>query len=146
MKIYLNDESIPPVFAAEQSLRDAVQNLGGLGLAGHVGSVTAVATSPDGRWLVTGSYDKTARLWDLSAAEPERTARVLAGHVGPVSAVAISTDGNSAGDRELGQNRAAAGTSPPPSPGRSARVLAGHTGYVYAVAISPDGKVAGDRE
>ena len=46
------------------------------------GPVDALAISPDGRWLVTGSGDKTARLWDLTAAEPEKTARVLAGHTG----------------------------------------------------------------
>jgi WD40 repeat protein len=34
-------------------------------LRGHEGPVTAVAISPDNRWLVTGSADKTARLWDL---------------------------------------------------------------------------------
>ena len=35
----------------------------------------------------------TARLWDLTAKEPEKTARVLSGHTGPVVAVAVSGDG-----------------------------------------------------
>jgi WD40 repeat protein len=34
-------------------------------LRGHEGPVKAMAISPDSRWLVTGSADKTARLWDL---------------------------------------------------------------------------------
>ena len=31
----------------------------------HAAKVTRVALSPNGRWLVTTSYDKTAALWDL---------------------------------------------------------------------------------
>jgi len=34
-------------------------------LKGHEDSVTAVAFSPDKRWVVTLSSDTTARLWDL---------------------------------------------------------------------------------
>ena len=62
-------------------------------LKGHNEPVNAVAISADSRWLVTGSGDNTAGLWDLSAEEPENTARVLKGHDGSVKAVAISSDG-----------------------------------------------------
>ena len=34
-------------------------------LNGHTDGVQRVAISPDSRWLVTGSDDSTARLWDL---------------------------------------------------------------------------------
>ncbi|HEX8199472.1 MAG TPA: WD40 repeat domain-containing protein, partial [Isosphaeraceae bacterium] len=33
--------------------------------AGHSGPVYALAPAPDGRWLVTGSSDQTARIWRL---------------------------------------------------------------------------------
>ena len=45
-----------------------------------MGTVNAVAISPDNRWLVTGSDDKTARLWDLSAKDPAANPVVLRGH------------------------------------------------------------------
>ena len=51
-----------------------------------------MAISPDNRWVVTGSDDNTARLWDLSAKDPAANPVVLRGHEGPVRAVAISPD------------------------------------------------------
>jgi WD40 repeat protein len=50
----------------------------------------AVAFSPDGRLIVSGSYDKTVRVWD-AATGAER--RVLQGHSDYVNAVAFSLDG-----------------------------------------------------
>jgi WD40 repeat protein len=50
-----------------------------------------VAISSDNRWVVTGSSDKTARLWDLSAKDPAANPVVLR-HDGVVYAVAISPD------------------------------------------------------
>jgi WD40 repeat protein len=52
-----------------------------------------VAISPDGRWLVTGSEDGTARVWDLQAQDPGADPVVLRGHQGEIHAVAISPDG-----------------------------------------------------
>jgi WD40 repeat protein len=61
-------------------------------LRGHEGSIAAVAISPDSHWVVTGSYDKTARLWDLSAKDPAANPVILRGHEDPIVAVAISPD------------------------------------------------------
>ena len=38
-------------------------------LEGHTGGVTSAAFSPDGRRVVTGSYDNTARVWDTPPVE-----------------------------------------------------------------------------
>jgi WD40 repeat protein len=54
--------------------------------------VRAVAISPDNRWVVTGSADKTARLWALSAKDPAANPIVLRGHDGFVNAVGVSPD------------------------------------------------------
>src|SRR4029077_2987519 len=59
-------------------------------LRGHEGAVYGAAFSPDGRRIVTASFDKTARIWDANAA---REIGVLRGHEGGVSSAAFSPDG-----------------------------------------------------
>ncbi|MFL5342396.1 MAG: WD40 repeat domain-containing protein [Gemmataceae bacterium] len=61
-------------------------------LAGHRGQVTALAFSPDGRTLASGSRDKVVRFWsiDEGAAVPRRSYEWPAG---AVYALAFSSDG-----------------------------------------------------
>ena len=59
-------------------------------LIGHTGPVSAVAFAPDGKRVLTGSYDNTARLWDAATGAAVAT---LEGHSGYVLAVAFSPDG-----------------------------------------------------
>ena len=42
-------------------------------LSGHGGSCQAVAFSPDGKLVLTGSADNTARLWDAATGKPVAT-------------------------------------------------------------------------
>jgi WD40 repeat protein len=58
-------------------------------LIGHGGKVTTTAVAPDGRTAVTGSDDRTVRLWDLDSG------RVLATlvHDAPLVAVRFAPDG-----------------------------------------------------
>lgn len=53
-------------------------------LKGHREPVTGLAWSADGKWLVTTSKDKEVRIWDLSAADQPKTARILRGHTASV--------------------------------------------------------------
>jgi hypothetical protein len=57
----------PVVPIADQTMRDMLSSVGGSVLIGHTANVLAVAISPDGRRVVTGSEESTARLWDLEA-------------------------------------------------------------------------------
>ena len=77
---------------SHQALIEALSHIGGVPLLGHQGPIRTLAISADSRWLVTGSADKTARLWDLTAENPSANPRVLSGHQGMISSVAISAD------------------------------------------------------
>ncbi len=44
----------------------------GLALEGHTSGIDSVAVSPDGRFIVSGSDDKTAKVWDIVTKEFQR--------------------------------------------------------------------------
>ncbi|MCZ7638200.1 MAG: hypothetical protein M5U12_20470 [Verrucomicrobia bacterium] len=102
-------------------------------LRGHLAPVVAVAFSPDGRRLVTGSYDNTARVWD---AEQGAELIALHGHDHEVKAVAFSPDGQlivtGSADRTVRLWDAATG--------QRERTLEGHEHWVTSVAFSPHGR------
>ena len=61
-----------------------------LTLKGHTDVVNSVAFSPDGKWIVTGSSDKTLRVWDSETGQETLT---LKGHSNIVISVSFSPDG-----------------------------------------------------
>ena len=59
-------------------------------LEGHGDGVLACGFSPDGRLLVSGSWDRTLKLWEVQSGKCLRT---LEGHGGGVWACGFSPDG-----------------------------------------------------
>ncbi|MEU0210084.1 NB-ARC domain-containing protein [Streptomyces canus] len=103
-------------------------------LTGHRGPVHAVAFSPDGTRIATGSRDTTVRIWSSATGEALHT---LTGHQGPVRAVAFSPDGRllATGGRDATLRLWDAVT------GQAVRTMRGHDGPVLAMAFSPDGSL-----
>jgi pleiotropic regulator 1 len=61
--------------------------------SGHLGWVRCVAFDPQNEWFVTGSADRTIKVWDLakcSAGAQGGLKRTLTGHVGAVRGIAVS--------------------------------------------------------
>eukprot|EP00613_Pedinella_sp_CCMP2098_P073786 CAMPEP_0171912904 /NCGR_PEP_ID=MMETSP0993-20121228/11422_1 /TAXON_ID=483369 /ORGANISM="non described non described, Strain CCMP2098" /LENGTH=881 /DNA_ID=CAMNT_0012546823 /DNA_START=1 /DNA_END=2646 /DNA_ORIENTATION=- len=56
-------------------------------LEGHTGSILSVDVCPAGKWVATGSKDRTARLWEVATGA---CVMVCVGHTQAVAAVALS--------------------------------------------------------
>jgi WD40 repeat protein len=101
---------------------------------GHTATVTCLALSPDGKQALSGSDDKTVRLWDIQSGKELRRLESPAG----VDAVAFSADGR----RALSGGTDRLVRLWDVEAGKEIQCFKGHTGYVLSVAFSPDGRHA----
>jgi len=113
--------------AQKTSLETVVQK-------GHNAAVKAVEISPDGKYIVTGSRDKSAKLWDKKSGLELRT---FIGHNHTINSVSFSKDGKYIA------------TSSADNTAKIWNVLTGkeifstpvEEKYMTDIAFSPDGKV-----
>ena len=62
-----------------------------LDFVGQNGSVRCTKISHDGRWVFSGSSDKSVQLWDAQTAQVHM---ILCGHEDPVDSIDVSSVGN----------------------------------------------------
>src|SRR5258708_72239 len=102
---------------------------------GHDGPVTCVHYSPNGKYIISGSIDKTIRVWDAEIGAP--VGEPLMGHTDSVRSLAYSPDGRHfiSGSKDMtiqmwdGETGVIVG-----------QPLKGHTSGVWSIAYSPDGQ------
>ncbi|MCL1470115.1 WD40 repeat domain-containing protein [Argonema antarcticum] len=59
-------------------------------LIGHTGAILTLAVTPDGKWIISGSSDKTIKIWNLKTGAEIFT---LIGHTDKVTSIALTSDG-----------------------------------------------------
>jgi len=100
---------------------------------GHSDSVKALAVTPNGKQVISGSFDKTIKVWSLKTGAEIHTLR---GHSDSVTAIAVTPDGK----------QVISGSSDKTikvwslKTGAEIHTLRGHSDSVTAVAVTPDGK------
>ncbi len=104
-------------------------------LKGHQSYVVSVAVTPDGRYALSGSKDKTVKVWDIESGVEVRT---LSGHSNSVRALAVTPDSrfvlSGSDDHTVKVWDIESGVE--------VRTLAGHSGSIYALAVTPDSRYA----
>lgn len=101
----------------------------------HHGEVTALAFTPNGKLLATGSADHTVGLWETDTG---RLVGRFRGHRGPVRAVAVAPDGNLVASAAHAENVVRMWSR---ATGEMVRELAGERSAFSCLAFSPNGQV-----
>lgn len=108
------------------------------------GAVASAVVSPDGKLVATGSWDHSAKIWDIATGRAIR--KLDGGHAGYINSVAFSPDGKellTASDDGTARLWNVASGKP------TGVIFKGHTARVLEATYSPDGTrvltVSGDK-
>ncbi|PRP90922.1 WD domain, G-beta repeat [Enhygromyxa salina] len=110
---------------------------------GHTRDAKALGLSADGRWLISGSSDGNAYVWDYRGGQDSSNGNYFAArsHTGPINDIDVSRDGKrflSVG----GDNRAVLWEFEPSGRPYPHDVLVGHEKAINAAALAPGGRYA----
>jgi len=126
-----------PVIATRPSPPDFVLDRT---LKAHTGWVTGVAFRPDGQELVSGSWDRTLKFWEVSTGEQ---VKAVSDRVKEVQALAFSRDGRLLAT----ENSSNTATVRDSTTGQEIRAFPSDkplgvlgSNWVYSIAFSPDGQ------
>ncbi|HXG12116.1 MAG TPA: PQQ-binding-like beta-propeller repeat protein [Gemmataceae bacterium] len=103
-------------------------------LRGHTEPIYGIAFTPDGKHVITGSFDRTLRLWETATGKEVKTFAGPAGHQNQVLCLALSPDGTNLAS---GSSDNTAKLWDIPSTTALRRFV--HADAVTAIALSPDG-------
>jgi len=100
---------------------------------GHSTKIQSVVFSPDEKHILSGSLDKTIKLWDVANG---REIKTFLGHTDSINSASFSPDGkqvlSGSHDKTIKLWDVASG--------REIRTFLGHTDSISSVSFSPDGK------
>jgi hypothetical protein len=129
---------LDPIPESRGSLLSTFTNTYATRLTSDSKTVNAIAFSPTGHILSTGSEDHTVRLWDVSDPHHPIPQSTLTGQTNTVGSVAFSPDGHTLATSSSDDTVQLWDVSDPHRPS-SLSTLTGHANGVNGVAFSPDG-------
>jgi WD40 repeat protein len=129
----INPQNYEALNNKRKIIQEQTNKIEGETLQDHSDNVNSVAITSDNKKIVSGSNDKTIKIWDIDTGEVLKT---LIEHSDNVNSVAITSDNKKI---VSGSNKSTISISDIDTC-ELLKTLIGHSHYVKTVAITPDNK------